>query len=273
MQPNKRKKVLSRLGIMLILMSVVSFLVFYLIVMLSNKNYTYINPDEMTLVQTQDIGEGAPTAIISTTYGEIRAVLYPELAPETVENFTSLAKEGYYDNTFVFEQKEQIYFAAGSPVDTGALDDAKETNEHIPQELHQNLWPFRGALCAMTTSTEGGFFDRLMSSTESFTGSRFLFVNSVDFTEAFIEELRAASTSEVLADAFIEMGGVPNFSQQLAIFGQAYAGLDVIEEICTAEAALETNMNGYTAPIKECRILSVTISEYGAEDAEMNELP
>lgn len=273
MQPNRRKKFLSRLGIMLILMSIISFIVFYLIVMLSNKQYTYINPDEMVLVQTQEIEEGAPTAIINTTYGEIRAVLYPEYAPKTVENFISLAKSGYYDDTYVFEQKQDVYFAAGSPMATGALDDAKETDEHILRETHQNLWPFRGALCAMTTSIEGGFFNRLMGSTKSYSGSRFLFVNSVDFNEAFVTELREASANEALADAFVKMGGVPNFSQQIAIFGQAYAGLDVIETIATVEVNLETNMNGYTPPVDECKILSVTISEYGAEDAEMNELP
>ncbi len=273
MQSNKKKKILSRLGIFLILMSIISFLVFYLIVMLSSKNYKYINPDEMELVQMQEIPEGSPTAIIETSLGEIRAVLYPEYAPETVAQFISLAESGFYDNTYVFEQKHEVYFAAGSHMESGALDDTKESNEHIPREVHQNLWPFKGALCAMTTSVEGGFFARLTGGTEYFTGSRFLVVNSVDFTEEFITELREASSSEELAEAFIAMGGVPNFSQQLTIFGQAYAGLDLVEQIACAPVELETNMNGYTTPIEECRILSVTISEYGAVDAELNELP
>ncbi len=270
---SKKNKVLSRLGIFLILISIVSFLVFYLIVMLSSKNYRYIDPEQMELIQTEEIPAGSPTAVIETTMGEIRAVLYPEEAPETVENFISLAESGYYDNTYVFEQKADVYFAAGSPLQSGALDDAKETNEMVPQELHQNLWPFRGALCAMNTRTEGNFFQKIMNDTRTYSGSRFLFVNSVEFTEEYIQEFREASSSEELADAFIQMGGVPNFSQQMTIFGQAYAGLDVIDAICSAPVQEETNMNGYTAPVEECRILSVTISEYGEEDAAMNELP
>lgn len=259
----KKNKTLSKLGIFLLLAAVISFIVFYISVMLSNKGYTYVDVETMELVQLEEPEEGDPIAIISTTYGEFRAVLYPEYAPETVENFISLANAGYYDDTYVFEQKEGVYFAAGAPNADGSLSDGSETNERVLLETHQNLWPFKGALCVMNTAVEGGFFDRLFKNTETFTGSRFMVIGSVDFTdEEFLTQFREASGSEELADAFIERGGVPNFAQQMAIFAQTYEGIEVVEEICAAAVQAETNAAGYTPPAEECRIISVEISEY-----------
>lgn len=271
----KKSKALSRLGIFLIVTSIISFLVFYFVIMMASQNYSYVDVSTMELVQTQEIEEGAPIAIITTTEGEMRAVLYPEYAPETVENFISLAESGYYNDSYIFEQKQDVYFAAGSPNEDGSLgENADGTNEKVVRELHQNLWPFQGALCAMTTSVEGGFFDRLLGGQTYYTGSRFMVLGSMDFTdEEYVTEFREASGSEALADAFIERGGVPNLSQQVTVFGQVYAGLDVMEAILTAEVVEETNAGGYTPPAEECRILSVAIGTYGAEDAEMNELP
>ena len=35
--------------------------------------------------------------VISTSMGEIKAELYPDIAPVTVKNFVDLAKKGFYD--------------------------------------------------------------------------------------------------------------------------------------------------------------------------------
>lgn len=263
----RKKRNLSKLGIFLLLASVISFIVFYVTVMISNKGYTYVDVNTLELVQEQEIEEGAPIAIVDTTYGEFRAVLYPQYAPETVENFISLAESGYYDDTYVFEQKQDIYAAAGAPYADGSLEDGAETNERIPVEPHQNLWPFKGALCAMNTTVEGGFFDRLFQNTQTYSGSRFMVLGSVDFTdEEFVTQFREASGSEELADVFIARGGVPNFAQQMTIFGQTYEGLEVVEKICAAQVQEAANAAGYTPPVEECRILSITISEYGTEE-------
>ncbi len=38
-------------------------------------------------------------AVISTTYGEMTISFWPDVAPQTVENFKKLAREGFYDGT------------------------------------------------------------------------------------------------------------------------------------------------------------------------------
>lgn len=266
---HKKNKVLSMLGIFLLASAVISFIVFYIIVMTSQKGYHFVDPDTMELVQTEEIKDGAPIAVIDTTLGEFRCVLYPEYAPQTVAQFIELANDGYYDNTFVFEAKHDVYFAAGSVDNDGKLpENLDEAREKVPQELHQNLWPFKGALCALNTTVEGGFFKRLFKNTETFTGTRFMVLGSVDFSdEEFVQQFREASGSEKLADAFLTRGGVPNFSQQVTVFGQTYEGMDVVEAICAAELFdTPSATTGYTPPKEDIRILSVTISEYGEEE-------
>lgn len=260
----KKSKTLSVLGIFLLGAAVVSFIVFYLSVMISNQGYTYIDPETLELTQTEKIADGAPVAIITTSLGEIRAVLYPEYAPETVAQFIRLAEDGYYDGTYVFEAKNDVYFAAGAKDTAGELPDkATQAQEKLPQELHQNLWPFRGALCAMNTSVDTSFTKRLMKTETKYTGSRFMVLGSVDFSdEEFVAQFKEASASEELADVFLENGGVPNLSQQVTIFGQTYEGLDVVDAICSAQLVGTANVGGYTPPVQDIQIVSVEISEY-----------
>ncbi len=276
LNPKQKKKALSTLGIFLLAAAVLSFIAFYIIVMISQQDYHYIDPETLELVQTEEIPEGSPTAVIETSLGEIRAVLYPDYAPNTVSQFITLAEKGFYDNTFIFEAKNNVYFAAGSSDASGTLKTPPvfENQEKLPQELHQNLWPFSGALCALTTSKDTSFTQRLFKSEVSYTGSRFMLLNSVDFSdEEFVTQFREASGSEELADAFIQRGGVPNFSQQVTVFGQAYSGLEVIQQITALPLAEEPNEQGYTPPLDEIKILSVKISSYSQEDKELNELP
>ena len=272
----KRRKVLSRIGIFLMIASVISFLVFYLSVMLSQKGYHYIDAETLEFVQTEDIPEGSQTAIIETSLGEIRAVLYPEYAPNTVSQFVTLAEQGWYDNTYVFDVKNSVYFSAGSGDAHGSIKTPPvfENQEQVPQELHQNLWTFRGALCAVNTSTDTDFFKRLFKSEIHYTGSRFMFLNTIpDFQdEEFLTQFREASGSEELAENFITLGGVPNFSQQITVFGQAYSGLDIIEKICSATVTDMASLEGYTPPTEEIKIFSVKISSYSQEDIALNEL-
>lgn len=264
---HQKNKVLSVLGVFLIVSAVISFIVFYFTVMASQQGYHYIDPDTLELVQTEEIEEGAPIVIFHTTLGEFRAVLYPDYAPQTVAQFTELVESGYYDNTYVFEVKNDVYFAAGSADNDGRLpEDLPPERERVPQELHQNLWPFKGALCAMDTGSDGGVFTRLFRNETRFSGTRFLVVDSVDFTdEAFLQEFREASASELLADTFIERGGVPNFSQQMTVFGQVYEGFDVIDAICGAELYDSASSTGYTPPKEDIMFLSAQLGTYGTE--------
>ncbi|MFC1722203.1 peptidylprolyl isomerase [Patescibacteria group bacterium] len=58
-------------------------------------------------------------AIISTTMGDIQVDLYEKLSPITVNNFVSLARQGFYDNTVFHRVIEDFMIQGGDPTGTG----------------------------------------------------------------------------------------------------------------------------------------------------------
>lgn len=211
-----------------------------------------IDLDTMELVQFEDIADDAPVAVIKTTLGDMKAVLYPEYAPNTVQNFINLAESGYYDGTYIFRVQDEAYFACGSPNADGSLEEGhNEELEKVTNEFHQNLWPFKGALCSM-------------SNFRNCSGSRFIVVDSIEYTDEIKEEMLASNENTILADAFIEHGGVPNFSQQMTIFAQIYEGLDIADTISSQDADPD---NEYQ-PYEDIIINSIEISTYGEENGK-----
>ena len=60
------------------------------------------------------------TAVIKTNFGPFTVEFYPEDAPNTVNNFVSLAKDGYYDNTPFHRIIAGFVIQGGDPTGTGA---------------------------------------------------------------------------------------------------------------------------------------------------------
>lgn len=224
-----------------------------------------VNLAEVTLIQLEPPQAGDPIAVMHTSVGDLSYRLYPSECPKAVENFVQLAESGYYDNTYVFRVEQGIFFAAGAPNPDGSLaedvpNDAPQ--ESVPRELSPNLWPLRGALCALTTKTEGGFFRTLTGKQSYYNGSRFLVADTIEMTEEITESLSEQRETNPVAAAFLEHGGIPNYGQQITIFGQLYAGFEVLDAITEAELTGETDA---LRPKEEIRILSIEIGVYTPE--------
>jgi peptidyl-prolyl cis-trans isomerase B (cyclophilin B) len=258
--PKSKTRFLIPLTIILALIAL-ALLTFSVYMSRSTRNV--LDLDTLELVQLNDPQEGDPICIIHTSVGDISAVLYPEYAPNTVENFVNLAESGYYDNTFVYNIIEDTYFTAGSPNKSGTLDTNLDSgDEEIPLEYSQNLWPLKGAIYSVTTKVDKGFIKTLMNRATRYGGSRFGICNSIEMTDEIKENLTSESQKSDIANAFIEKGGIPNFSQQMTIFAQVYDGFDVIDDITGTSLEDETNYNGYYLPQEDIRILNIEISTY-----------
>lgn len=231
----------------------------------NNNQSIAIDLGTMQLVQLEGPRDGDTIAIVDTTLGEFRFRLYPEYCPNAVANFISLAESGYYDGTYVFDSKQGAYSVMGATSKDGSVSGGfSQDQEHIKRELHQNLWPFRGAVCLFSTSYEQTFKQKILGGGTYYCGSRFTLLNSVKFDEEFSNEIRESSISKKLAEAFITKGGIPNFSQQVTIIGQTYDGLDVADKL----ASLETQDSGkYNVPVEDVKINSVKIEKYSSAEA------
>ena len=259
-KPRLSRNLTNIFKFMCIALTVLAFLYLLNTCFFSGNKTSKIDVSEVNIVQQDalegNIEEGTPIAIITTSYGEIRAVLYPEQAPNTVQNFINLANSGYYDNSYVFRIQKDTYFAGGSADKEGNLNTevTSEDTECIDNELSKDLWPFKGAFCSL-------------SSKSNCSGSRFMVVNSVEYTDEFKQDLLDVFSEDNdtrLADTFIKYGGIPNFSQQNTIFAQTYYGFDVIDKICSQDVTDAENDD--LTPAGDILIEKIEISEYHKED-------
>lgn len=260
------KKGLSTLLLILILVSLLSLTMFSCTIRMA-QNDTYIDMDAAELRQLETPEEADPAMIVHTSLGDITAVLYPEVAPNYVAQFTELAEKGYYDNTYIYQVEEGVYFQAGSPNEDGSLDgQLDESREKVETEISADLWPFRGAFCAPVTETENNFFKMLFNNDASYCGTRFLVCNSITFDEESRTEMEDIDESAAdITNTFLSWGGIPNYAQQMTIFAQAYGeeSFDVIDTITNVETKVEAVDTAYTAPKEDILITSIEITTWG----------
>lgn len=214
---------------------------------------------QMELIQLEPPKDGDPIAIIDTTEGEIRVVLYPEYAPNTVEAFTKKVNEGYYNGLDIAGIMDNMYFLSGYVKDEEGNYSARENDDElIENECNVNLWPFKGAM--LTFSEKPGYSD-----------SRWFICNEETLEEDAINELKASAEEREdaaerenllkLFDKFYEVGGVFGWGGTYTVFGQTYEGMDVVVDICN----IPTDDNG--VPTQEVKVNSITLSEYSSDSA------
>lgn len=171
---------------------------------------------DMSLIQLDAPAEDAVRVKISTTAGDMTAVIYKDECPVAADIFISAAESGDYNGIDAVRYEQGSVFTL----------DAPEIDGIYKAELHKNLWPFKGALC-MNDSGD------------------IIFINTVSFTDEEKEYL-SAEEGEMpeVRHAFYEHGGVPNYSGQYAVFGQVVEGMDVLEKIAAADMEEEIKVTG-----------------------------
>jgi peptidyl-prolyl cis-trans isomerase B (cyclophilin B) len=214
------------------------------------------NPKNENNGITTNFPQGTQIAVVETSLGTVKARLYPEYAPETVKQFVQLATDGYYNNTYVYRVQDGIYTTFGAEKPDGSQGDKYTVaNERVPEEVSPALWPFKGAWMSLETYTDNNFWDVLTHQTQTYTGTQFIMVGSMEFDEKFTAELKELTLPTEIIDAFIERGGVPNYSQQFTIFAQTFEGFDVLDNLLSLPVRDGTTLR----PTEDVVIRSVTI--------------
>jgi cyclophilin family peptidyl-prolyl cis-trans isomerase len=101
---------------------------------------TYDRPPEMVLDPDKDYH-----ANLVTEKGTVRIRLFAREAPETVNNFVFLAREGYYDETTFHRVIKGFMAQGGDPTGTGAGG----PGYRIKDEFHPNLRHNRPGILSM----------------------------------------------------------------------------------------------------------------------------
>lgn len=195
-------------------------------------------------VQFLQPAEGDTIAVFDTTAGEIRAVLYPALAPQACENFIALAQSGYYNNTSFYRVVSGFCVEGGLDAEGGTS--TKWGGSGYPAETTDALHHYSGALCAAMSA------DGLGSSV-------FYFMQTLPEApaEELISQMESASYREDVIAAYKAVGGAPYLDYTDTVFGQVYSGMETVDAIAQGDA------DEAGVPAEPVVINSVTISTYG----------
>ncbi|NNL98655.1 MAG: peptidylprolyl isomerase [Acidimicrobiia bacterium] len=93
-------------------------------------------PTEMTFdaaVDQQIASDASVTAVLTTSCGDITLELDPSIAPETVNSFVFLAREGYYDGSPLHRVIPSFMIQGGDPTGTGFGNPGYSPADEFPE--------------------------------------------------------------------------------------------------------------------------------------------
>ena len=187
---------------------------------------------------------GETVAIMHTNMGDICLRLFPEYAPKTVENFTTHAKNGYYDGIVFHRVIKDFMIQGGDPTATGCGGESI-WGHNFEDEFTPALHNLRGAL-SMANAGPGT------------NGSQFFIVQLDSVHPGLLgqmKELPDYFPAEAVAN-YEKVGGTPHLDFHHTVFGQVYAGMDVVDAI----AAVKTDRND--KPLEDVTILGIDVRAY-----------
>lgn len=137
-----------------------------------------------------------PVVTFQTTAGEIKAELYPDIAPNTVSNFISLIQKGFYDGLIFHRVIKGFMIQGGDPdgIGTGG------PGYSIKGEFDQNG-----------------------------------FVNNLKHSAGVLSMARSQMPDSAGSQFFIMHKDAPHLDGAYAAFGKVTEGMDVVDAIAETE--------------------------------------
>lgn len=186
---------------------------------------------------------GDTVATMKTSMGDIKILLFPEVAPKAVENFTTHAKNGYYDNLIFHRVIPDFMIQGGDPNGTG-MGGESIWGAPFKDEFDVNYHNLCGAL-SMANAGPGT------------NGSQFFIVQADFVDDRLMEQMEQLGADRGFPAESVEdyknLGGTPWLDFKHTVFGQVYDGMDVVNAI----AVVETNMQD--KPLEDVVIKTIEI--------------
>lgn len=239
---------------------------------------------------------GDTVAIMHTSMGDICIRFFPEAAPKAVENFTTHAKNGYYNGLTFHRILKDFMIQGGDPKGDGTGGENIWKTKGFEDEFDQKLMNIRGSL-AMANSgvaTNGSQFFINQAGPDGSTAEKLkenydyetMLKSYEDYYNQYVAYYGDSFTDQFKdVESFIEgyVGGVSPDSRLVpdevwelyakvggnihldgawratgghTVFGHVYAGMDVVDAI----AKVEVDSNG--KPAEPVTITTIEIIEY-----------
>ncbi|MGM0500903.1 MAG: peptidylprolyl isomerase [Bacillota bacterium] len=131
---------------------------------------------------------------------QIKVELYPEVAPNTVNNFISLVEDGFYDGVIFHRVIEGFMIQGGDPTGTGT----------------------GGPGYGIKGEFNGNGFE-----------------NNLEHSRGVISMARSQNPDSAGSQFFIMHQDSPHLDGKYAGFGKVIEGMDIVDEIAAAETGLK----------------------------------
>lgn len=177
----------------------------------------------MAVFQKELPKTGDTVAIFKTNMGEIKAKLFPNEAPKTVENFTTHAKNGYYNGLIFHRVIKDFMIQGGDPTGTGMGGESIWGNS-FKDEFDVSRHNLRGALS-------------MANAGPNTNGSQFFIVEASSCNENMLSQMKEMPNafSDEIIEAYEKDGGTPWLDFRHTVFGQVFEGMDTVEKIASVK--------------------------------------
>ncbi len=172
-------------------------------------------------IQTALPVKGDTVAVMHTNMGDIKIKLFGSYAPKTVENFTTHAKNGYYNGLIFHRVINDFMIQGGDPTGTG-MGGESIWGHSFEDEFAPELHNIRGALC-------------MANAGPNTNGSQFFIVQANTCPAQMLSQMKQIGaeggfTDDVIND-YETLGGTPWLDYRHSVFGYVYEGMDVVDDI------------------------------------------
>ena len=181
---------------------IIVLLILFILIMMNKKNETTESKEEMLNIGYEIEGnemnleqyktENPVVAMYIEGYGSIVMELYPDIAENTVNNFISLVKSGFYDNNTFHRLVPGFVLQGGDPTGTGSGG----PGYHIKGEFSSNGYK-----------------------------------NDLKHTEGIISMARSQDNDSAGSQFFIMLGEATHLDGAYAAFGKVIDGMDTVKRI------------------------------------------
>ncbi len=177
----------------------------------------------MPYLQLEKPTAGDTVAIMHTNKGDIKIKLFKNETPKTFENFTTHAKNGYYNGLIFHRVIKDFMIQGGDPKGCG-IGGESIWGRPFEDEFTPKLHNIRGALS-------------MANSGPNTNGSQFFIVQADTVPANMLEQMKDLPEAypEECANAYRDLGGTPWLDYHHTVFGQVYEGMDVVDKIANTK--------------------------------------
>jgi cyclophilin family peptidyl-prolyl cis-trans isomerase len=188
------------------------------------------------------------TILISTSMGDMKAVLYSE-TPIHSENFAELVKKGFYNGLTFHRVIKNFMIQTGDPrtrkLDDPSMKTIPDVDYTLPAEFNPALYHRKAVIAAAR-------MDDSVNPMRESSGSQFYIVQGRKFTDKELDQMVDRQVHIKFTDeqrnVYKTLGGAPHLDYAYTVFGEVISGIEVIDKI----ASVPVDKNN--RPLEDVRI-------------------